>query len=68
MSTFSRVIASALMAAVFMAVPTAVLAQAAGQDQPSEETWNSIKDDIFKGRPILDGAGLVVLEDRKSVV
>ena len=62
MSTFSRVIASALMAAVFMAVPTAVLAQAAGQDQPSEETWNSIKDDIFKGRPILDGAGLVVLD------
>jgi sulfur-oxidizing protein SoxY len=62
MSTFSRVIASALMAAVFMAVPTLVRAQAAGQDQPSEETWNSIKDDIFKGRPILDGAGLVVLD------
>ena len=35
---------------------------AASQDQPSEETWNSIKDDIFKGRPILDGAGLVVLD------
>ena len=63
MSTFSRVIAAALMAAVFVAVPTAVRAQAAaGQDQPSEETWNSIKDDIFKGRPILDGSGLVILD------
>ena len=64
MSIFSRVIASALMAAVFVAVPAAVLAQAAtaGQDQPSEETWNSIKDDIFKGRSILDGSGLVILD------
>ena len=63
MSTFSRVIASALMAAVLVAAPTAVRAQAAAsQDQPSEDTWNSIKDDIFKGRPILDGAGLVVLD------
>jgi sulfur-oxidizing protein SoxY len=63
MSTFSRVIASVLMAAVLVAAPTAARAQAAaGQDQPSEDTWNSIKDDIFKGRPILDGAGLVVLD------
>ena len=63
MSIFSRVIASALMAVVFVAVPTVVRAQAAaGQDQPSEETWNSIKDDIFKGRPILDGTGLVILD------
>jgi sulfur-oxidizing protein SoxY len=63
MSTFSRVIASALMAAVLVAAPTALRAQAAAsQDQPSEDTWNSIKDDIFKGRPILDGAGLVVLD------
>jgi sulfur-oxidizing protein SoxY len=63
MSTFSRVIVSALMAAVLVAAPTALRAQAAaGQDQPSEDTWNSIKDDIFKGRPILDGAGLVVLD------
>ena len=44
-------------------VPAALRAQAAvGQDQPSEDTWNSIKDDIFKGRPILDGAGFVVLD------
>jgi len=35
---------------------------AATQDQPSEETWNSIKGDIFKDRPVLDGAGLVVLD------
>src|ERR1700728_2031153 len=35
---------------------------AASQDQPSEETWNSIKGDIFKDRPILDGSGLVVLD------
>src|SRR3984885_14393908 len=60
----SRMIATVLMAAVYVAMPTVVRAQAAagGQDQPSEETWNSIKDDIFKGRPILDGAGLVVLD------
>src|ERR1700722_5020669 len=64
MSIFSRVIASVLMAAVYVAAPTAVRAQAAtsGQDRPSEETWNSIKGDIFKGRPILDGSGLVTLE------
>jgi sulfur-oxidizing protein SoxY len=62
--SFSRVIASVLMAAVYVAAPTAGRAQAAapGQDQPSEETWNSIKGDIFKGRPILDGSGLVILD------
>jgi len=40
------------------------LAQSAAsdQDQPSEETWNSIRGDIFKDRPILDGAGLVILD------
>jgi sulfur-oxidizing protein SoxY len=37
-------------------------ARAQDQTQPSEETWNSIKGDIFKGRPILDGSGLVALE------
>jgi sulfur-oxidizing protein SoxY len=60
----SRMIATVLMAAVYVAMPTVVRAQAAagGQDQPSEETWNSIKDDIFKGRPILDGTGLVILD------
>src|SRR6202045_1494324 len=64
MSIFSRVIASVLMAAVYVAAPTAVRAQAAtsGQDRPSEETWNSIKGDIFKGRPILDGSGRVILD------
>ena len=60
----SRMIATVLLAAVYVAMPTVVRAQAAaaGQDQPCEETWNSIKGDIFKGRPILDGSGLVVLD------
>jgi sulfur-oxidizing protein SoxY len=64
MSAFSRVIGLALIAAVYVAAPQAARTQAAtaGQDQPSEETWNSIRDDIFKGRPVLDGAGLVVLD------
>src|ERR1700726_556000 len=64
MSIFSRGILAVLMAAVYFAVPQTVRAQAAtvGQDQPSEETWNSIKGDIFKNRPILDGAGLVILD------
>jgi sulfur-oxidizing protein SoxY len=31
-------------------------------EQPSEETWNSIRGDIFKNRPILDGSGLVILD------
>ena len=44
------------------AVGGAAQSAAAGQDQPSEETWNSIKGDIFKDRPILDGAGLVILD------
>ncbi|WP_426443242.1 quinoprotein dehydrogenase-associated SoxYZ-like carrier [Bradyrhizobium genosp. P] len=35
---------------------------AASQEQPSEETWNSIKGDIFKDRPVLDGSGLVILD------
>ena len=42
-----------------VAVSPAARAQA---EQPSEETWNSIKGDIFKDRPILDGSGLVVLD------
>ena len=69
MSIFSRVIVRvivpALMAVLYVAAPPAAHAQAAsaaGQDQPSEETWNSIKGDIFKNRPILDGAGLVILD------
>jgi sulfur-oxidizing protein SoxY len=67
MSILSRVIVPALMAAVYLATPAAAHAQSAGagQDQPSEETWNSIKGEIFKDRPILDGAGLVVLDAPK---
>jgi sulfur-oxidizing protein SoxY len=50
--------------ALASAPPSVAVAQnsASGSAQPSEETWNSIRDDIFKGRPILDGAGLVVLD------
>ena len=64
MSMFSRVIVAGLIAALYSAIPPAALAQSAtaGQDQPSEETWNSIRGDIFKDRPILDGSGLVVLD------
>ena len=62
MSIFSRVIVAFLMAVPCIAAPSAALAQSAGQDQPSEETWNSIRGDIFKDRPILDGSGLVILD------
>jgi len=61
MSIFSRVIVPALTVALYAAVPAAVVAQAV-TEQPSEETWNSIKGDIFGDRPILDGAGLVILD------
>ena len=74
MSIFSRVIVPVLVAMLCLAGPPNVAgslranAQAAAsqnqpsQDQPSEETWNSIKGDIFRDRPILDGTGLVVLD------
>jgi sulfur-oxidizing protein SoxY len=61
---FSRLIVPILMTVLYFAGSPAAFAQAAtaGQDQPSEETWNSIKGDIFKDRPILDGSGLVILD------
>jgi sulfur-oxidizing protein SoxY len=64
MSIFSRVIVPALIATAcvagsYLAVSSAARAQA---EQPSEETWNSIRGDIFKNRPVLDGSGLVVLD------
>lgn len=63
MPIFSRVTVPVVIAALYFAVTPAAFAQsAAGADQPSEETWNSIKGDIFKDRPILDGSGLVVLD------
>ena len=63
MSIFSRMIVPILLTAFYFAgVPAAFAQAAADQDQPSEETWNSIKGDIFKDRPILDGSGLVVLD------
>jgi len=64
MSILSRTIISAVMMALCVAAPSAARAQAASpaQAQPSEETWDSIKGDIFKGRPVLDGSDLVKLE------
>jgi len=64
MSIFSKVIVPVVIAMVCVAGPPAGRAQsaAAGSEQPSEETWNSIKGDIFKDRPIRDGAGLVILD------
>src|SRR6202162_5873137 len=64
MSIFSRVTVPVLIAALHFAGIPAAFAQsaAAASDQPSEETWASIKGDIFKDRPILDGAGLVTLD------
>jgi sulfur-oxidizing protein SoxY len=64
MSIFSRVIVPAVMAALCFAGTQPARAQSAtvAQDAPSEETWNSIKGDIFKGRPVLDGSGLVILD------
>src|ERR1700690_3524662 len=64
MSIFSRVSVPVLIAVFCFAGPPVARAQsaAAGSEQPSEETWNSIKGDIFKDRPILDGTGLVVLD------
>ena len=64
MSIFSKVIVPVVIAMVCVAGPPAARAQsaAAGSEQPSEETWNSIKGDIFKDRPIRDGAGLVILD------
>jgi len=64
MSIFSRVIVPILIAVLGFAGPPAARAQsaAAGSEQPSEETWNSIKGDIFKDRAIGDGAGLVILD------
>ena len=64
MKIFSRTFVSAVTMIICFAAPTMARAQATApaQEQPSEETWNSIKDDIFKGRPVLDGSSLVTLE------
>jgi sulfur-oxidizing protein SoxY len=62
MPIFLRSIVPALLATLCFVMPVTARAQSAAQDQPSEETWNSIKGDILKDRPVLDGAGLVVLD------
>jgi sulfur-oxidizing protein SoxY len=63
MSIFSKVIVPVLIAVCFAGPPAArAQSAAAASEQPSEETWNSIKGDIFKDRPIRDGAGLLILD------
>jgi sulfur-oxidizing protein SoxY len=62
MPIFLRAIVPVLLATLWLATPITARAQGASQDQPSEETWNSIKGDILKDRPVLDGTGLVVLD------
>jgi sulfur-oxidizing protein SoxY len=64
MSVFSRVIVPILLVGFYLAAPPAAIAQTAAPaaDQPSEATWDNIKGDIFKDRPILDGSGLVILD------
>ena len=58
MPIFLRAIVPALLVALSLAAPVTARAQ----EQPSEDTWNNIKGDIFKDRPILDGTGLVTLD------
>jgi sulfur-oxidizing protein SoxY len=68
MSIFSRVTFSILTAAALcLSGPSVALDQGAtaNADQPSEETWNNLKGDIFKDRAILDGSGFVILEAPK---
>ena len=64
MSNFVRTICLSAMMALSLAATSGVCAEEAApaSTQPSEETWNSIKGDIFQDRPILDGSGLVTLE------
>lgn len=62
MPIFLRAIVPVLLAALCLAAPISAGAQGAAPDQPSEATWNNIKGDIFRDRPILDGTGLVMLD------
>ena len=63
-SMITGVLVSAMLATGLIVCGTAVGVPAAS-NEPSEATWNSIKDDIFKGRAIADGAGLLTLEAPK---
>src|ERR1700753_312104 len=63
MPIFLRAIVPALLVTLSLAVPVTARAQ----EQPSEDTWNNIKGDIFKDRPILDGAGLLTLGAARRV-
>jgi sulfur-oxidizing protein SoxY len=58
----SRILGLAIATAIFFD-PGALKAQMRGQAaDPSEETWLSIKDNIFNGAKLEDGTGLLVLE------
>ena len=65
-----RAVVPLLFATLCVTAPVTVRAQSA-QDQPSEETWNSIRGDIFKDRPILEAAAAarcshLVTSDRRD--
>ena len=63
MSVFAQMLFFCATMALGVAVaPAARAQQSAAAEVPSEDTWNSIKGDIFKGRAVLDGAGIVSLE------
>lgn len=62
MSIFAKTIFFSVTFAYGLATAAGGRAQDGAAAQPSEETWNSIKGDIFKGRPVLDGSGLVWLD------
>lgn len=64
MANFVKTLCLSVMVVMGVAAASNARAEepASAPNQPSEETWNSIKGDIFKGRPILDGTGLVTLE------
>ena len=57
-----RAAVATLIILCFIAAAGVSRAQEPASTQPSEATWSSIKDDIFKGRPIVDGTGLVALD------
>ena len=60
MSNFLKTLVFAATMVLTAAAAQTVRAEDAAQ--PSEETWDAIKGDIFKGRPVLDGSAFVSLE------
>jgi sulfur-oxidizing protein SoxY len=59
----ARILIKAAMVAIVLLAPNPLQAQSdSPSPSPSEDTWLSIKDNIFDGADLADGAGLVVLE------